>query len=57
MFCIKKCYETRAIAKAAMKELNRKKDFKLTYAYYCDSCSHWHLTHQDKNRRSTYKTS
>jgi heme oxygenase len=58
MSCTKKCYETRAIAKAAMKEVNRKKklQFKLTYVYYCIACSNWHTTHQAKSKRRTYKT-
>lgn len=49
--CYKKCHITRHEAKEALKRLNRDKGWhNKGDVYYCEQCSHYHITSWDKGR-------
>lgn len=48
--CNKRCYGSRKLAKAALKEINMREGFALADVYFCDICSNWHTTSVDKKR-------
>lgn len=48
--CRKVCYASKKAAKAAMKQINRTQKFSLDHVYFCDICSHWHVTSMDRDR-------
>lgn len=49
MNCQKRCYQSRAEAKRALKRINQLNgDNNLKDVYWCEECQHWHLTSMTK---------
>lgn len=52
--CQKIAFVTRKEAKRFMKNANHNDGMKLTTAYFCEDCLHWHLTSQPKQNSRDY---
>jgi hypothetical protein len=48
--CGKVCYTSRKEAKEIIKRVNHRGKFKVTNAYFCDQCDHWHVTSMEKDK-------
>lgn len=50
-WCKKVPYDSRAMAKTAIKQLNRQfANGGLKDAYFCDKCDAWHITSMEKKK-------